>query len=134
MTATLTAEQAHAKVSAAAEKPNTEVRYIEKMKVGEAVRQGDIYLTRVRSDATREKEIHTRQLAPGNTQGSRHCVEGPVRVYERKGDALTGPIVASEGRFKVTHPEHAHFDLPGGCYAVTYQRDFAREEVSRVND
>lgn len=134
MQETLTAEQAHNKVREAADKPDTDLRVIKKIAVGEAVRQGDIYLKRVAKTAARGEEIETRQLAPGNTQGSRHCVEGDVKIYARKGDALTGPIVESETGFRVTHPEHAHFDMPAGTYAVTYQRDFAREEVSRVND
>lgn len=133
---TLTAEQAHKVVRDAAEKPNIETREVRSMKICEAIRQGDIYVTRLGKLPEHGNELAARQLAPGASRGSRHCAEGEVKIYAPPAGAtpLTGPfIVATEG-FRITHPEHAHFEMPAGVYQVTYQRDFAREELARVND
>jgi hypothetical protein len=108
-------------------------------------RQGDVMLRRLDvGDAgkliAKAKEAKTRQIAPGNTQGSRHVVrENSARIYELEGaDALTGPIVVAPEGFYLEHPTHADFDvsLPG-CYQVTFPRDLAveaQEEARRRAD
>ena len=137
MAAKLQAEQAQLKIERAAEKAVARLREIKAMEVGQAIRQGDIYVTRI--DALPKPlggVTAERQLAPGTSRGSRHCVEGEVTVYlpPAGADALTGPVIHALGRCTITHPEHAHFSLPPGFYQVTYQRDFGREELARVHD
>jgi len=43
-------------------------------------------------------------------------------------------VVESKTRFELTHPEHAHFSLPAGCFEVIQQRDYATEEIRAVRD
>jgi hypothetical protein len=124
-------EDVHAEiVQKAKEKAVAEVRMVEKIKIGQAVRQGDIYIHCVAPTHLRGKKLESRQLALGDSQGSRHVAELPAAVYE--GVALPescsqrtflGPLIVSLDRFKVVHPEHAHFSLPKGTYQVTHQSD-----------
>jgi hypothetical protein len=133
----VTAELAHKTVEEVASKPDRDVRRIESLKVGQGIRQGDIYIRRVRkADVPSTKPYGTTQLAPGNTQGSRHVVQGDVELRKPSDekDPLQGPFILAEERFEIVHPEHAHFSLPPGAYQATYQRDYAKEEVARVQD
>jgi hypothetical protein len=108
-------------------------QFPEAANVGDYWRQGDIYIVKLEDSFTKAgKPTNERQLAPGNTQGSRHIVEGEAKVFERDGDALTGPVVVSRG-CTVTHPEHGDVKLPAGVYGITYQRAYA-EELKRVLD
>lgn len=134
-----TATEALARVEReAVEKKVAETRYVKSMAVGRVARQGDIYLHRVEATHLHGRKLDERQLAVGVTQGSRHVVEGPTHVFE--GTALPplvvewcrqhnvpppplGPCVTSKKRLLITHPEHAHLDLPAGTYQVTHQRD-----------
>jgi hypothetical protein len=118
--------------------------------VGDVVRQGDLYLVCLESLPPGTKT--RRQLAPGETQGSRHVAEGDCEVYQPREPAavsrlvgvacrgadvpaeLVGPIVECHGDTTITHPEHGHRILPGGTvWAVVYQRAYA-EEIRRVQD
>lgn len=119
--------------------------------VGDVVRQGDLYLVCIDSLLPGTKT--GKQLAPGETQGSRHIAEGRCSVYlpKERGavsrliatlsrgavqvpDALIGPLVECHGETTITHPEHGHRVLPAGStWAVVYQRAYA-EEVRRVQD
>ena len=80
------------------------------------------------------KRTTNRQAAPGNTQGSRHMIEGDVVVRETSGDPLRGPVVVAKGDWWLRHPEHAHMQFGAGVYQVRFQRDFAREERAAVQD
>lgn len=104
--------------------------------IGSHVRQGDIVLTMVGPSTEAGALITERQLAPGNTQGSRHVAEGDVDIYARAGDALTGPLLrVGEGKCRITHPEHRHYTLPPNtAWAVTYERDLEAEHIARVAD
>lgn len=126
----------------------TEVRDGRGMKIGQGGRQGDIYVFRVAADWPRGKRIADRQMAVGNTQGSRHIAAGNVEVYEGKAapefikfqdnngaalDPLLGPcIVVRSGDFAGEHPEHAHFVLDPGTYQVVHQMD--ARSLQRVQD
>lgn len=118
--------------------------------VGDVVRQGDLYL--VCLESLPEGVKHKRQLAPGNSQGSRHIAEGKCSVYWPKSpvavalliarasniDAppteLIGPMVECIGETTIAHPEHGHRILPEGTsWAIVYQRAFA-EEIRRAQD
>lgn len=130
------AQQAQQMIEQAGKSARPELRNIESMKVGEAIRQGDIYVRRVAAKPEHAGGATTeRQLAPGTTRGSRHFVEGDVEVFEGPlSNPLVGPTFVASKRFRISHPEHAHFSLPAGIYEVTYQRDFEREEIARVLD
>jgi hypothetical protein len=108
-------------------------RVIAKHIVGKHVRQGDIYICCVPDAHAHGLETKNRQLALGNSQGSRHIAEGNVTVFAgstapsfiRK-DAiatLLGPCVTSKEGFVISHPEHAHIHLPAGTYQILHQLD-----------
>lgn len=127
-------------------KPDAEVRTCRRAVAGETViHQGDVYLFCVADDHPRGKETGARQVAVGTTVGSRHVVEGPVTVYEGRAlppgvstpewtteSEILGPVVVAREAFVLTHPEHAHHELPAGTYQVTYQADFSTRQ--RVQD
>jgi hypothetical protein len=150
-TATMTADQAVKMVTDAARQNvgRKPVREGAGMKIGQGARQGDIYIWRVADNWPRGKRIESRQLAVGNTQGSRHIADGEsVEVYEgvkapefikfkgpngRTLAPLLGPLVVVTGRdFRGTHPEHDHYTLEPGCYQITHQMDM--RTLSRVQD
>ena len=136
----LSAVEAHETISREAkEKAVQEVRRVEKIEIGKAVRQGDIYLHRVAAKHPRGKASKSRQLAIGDTMGSRHIAEQPAKVFvgttlPEGCDASTflGPLVEGDERFTVTHPEHAQVSLPAGTYQVTHQMD--ARSLQRVQD
>lgn len=124
-----------AKIEAEAKTHSNDLRMVRTMEVGQWVRQGDIHVERIEKMPTGLKARSDRQLALGATQGSRHVCESGPKLYDlRSPNPLQGPLVDAPERFVVTHPEHAHVSLPRGLYAVTYQRDFAEEEIAAVRD
>lgn len=79
-----------------------------------------------------------RQLAPGTTKGSRHCIrESDIPHCEffvlSNPNALQGPIIKAKHPFVVEHPEHGDQKFPAGVWAITYQRAYA-EELRAVAD
>ena len=138
MTKTMTAAQALERIQTA--KPDPEVRVARRMEIGQAIHQGDVYLTRVADDHGHGKVLGTRQVAVGTTIGSRHVVEGDgVEVFQGTAypegfkvpegiepSALLGPLVRAIKGLVLTHPEHAHHRLPAGCYQVTFPADLVR--------
>ena len=126
-------------VRAAKSKAVQEIRRIEKIEPGQVVRQGDIYIHRVAATHRHGKASKSRQLAMGETMGSRHIAEAPCKVFtgttlpEGCNDrTFLGPMVKSDERFTITHPEHAHVDLPAGTYQITHQMD--ARSLQRVQD
>lgn len=128
-----TAEEAQNLIERSAkEKVVSTVRRIDVMAVGQVVRQGDIYIHCVADGHEKGDLTGDRQLALGESMGSRHVAEKPSQVYagevappwySKNFAPLLGPCVVSPGRFVITHPEHAHVDLPAGTYQITHQRD-----------
>lgn len=131
---------------------NDETATVGTMSVGDVVRQGDIYVVCIERLPAKKTPTKNRQLAPGTSQGSRHCVAGDVSVYEgdkeqvadliRKAiapksielhEALIGPVFESKEQIEIDHPEHGNRIVPAGCYAVVYQR-LHGEEVKRQQD
>lgn len=114
-----------------------EVRVTRRIEVGHAIHQGDVYVHRVADSHPRGKPRGSRQVALGTAIGSRHVAEGDdVEVFEGErlpdgvkapkdvpDEAILGPVVVAPRGFVLTHPEHAHHELPGGTYQVTYQAD-----------
>lgn len=108
--------------------------------VGDFVRQGDLYITllsRVPADSVREKQPSA-QLAPGTTQGSRHCISNMrnVTLYRLKTpNPYDGPVVEVNQPVTITHPEHGDWQLPVGVYGISYQRTEDSEGmIRRVQD
>jgi len=146
----ITAIEAHKQIQLHADNcADQELRHVEDIPVGKAVRQGDIYIRAVTEIPGKRSEIKERQLAPGNTQGSRHIAEGKITLFSRDADRdvmrrikieedvaeeLTGPGIEANERFTITHPEHADVSLPAGKYCVTYQADYELAEIRRVAD
>lgn len=122
----------------AAEKAVAEVRKISAIEVGKVVRQGDVYIHRVADNHPHGELAKNHQLAEGETQGSRHIASENAQVYvgtkapEWAERAFLGPLIKSETAFLVTHPEHAHVQLPAGTYQITHQMD--ARTLERVRD
>lgn len=101
------------------------------------VRQGDVYIwlrSKLPNGAKPVKAVS--QLAPGETKGSRHCLDsldGVDMFATSDADALQGPFIRLACERVVEHPEHGNWRLPAGLYEITYQRAFA-EELRRVRD
>jgi hypothetical protein len=103
--------------------------------------QGDINIWKVESledlgTVTETAPVY--QLAPGNTRGSRHCLDeasvANAKFYVRSNaNALQGPIWVNEEQTLVTHPEHGDQLLDPGIYFVTYQRQYA-DDLKRMAD
>lgn len=108
------------------------------MKVDDYHRQGDVYIRRIEPQSGL-KELTVRvQIAPGTSQGSRHCIDGTslrhIRMYEKQNPTpLDGPILECFKPVEITHPEHGHVTVPAGWYEITYQRQLA-DELKRVAD
>jgi hypothetical protein len=115
-------------------------KVIDRMEPGEAVRQGDLYLIRLAKlpKGLARMEDPSPQLVPGRTRGSRHVITpdtfpacvlyAPARPTE-----FDGPVIDAVAAFEVSHPEHGHFILPAGVYAVRYQRRYG-PTTRRVRD
>ncbi len=136
MTVSMTVNQAHEAIAkAATEAP--EVRIHAKLAVGDIAHQGDVYLQRIKSIPKGwTAKTANRQLAPGTTQGSRHCVAGDVELLAppKGADPLLGPVIVAKDGCTITHPEHAHHELPAGIYQTGYQLDQAEKERRAVRD
>jgi len=106
--------------------------------IGYHIRQGDVQVERV-EDSFAHGDIMSdsrQQLAPGDSVGSRHIVEGDVTVFAPKStDPIDGPVfkVGSNGA-ELTHPEHRNFMFKEGTYRCTFQQDFLAEEKRRLQD
>jgi hypothetical protein len=110
--------------------------------MGKHIRQGDVMLTRV-SDETPHGAVlaegESVQIAVGQNVGARHVMTGGkgVTVFAPATlSPLVGPVIVVGRGAKglLTHPEHRHFEIPCGTYAVTFQRDYMQEEIARVQD
>ena len=118
-------------------KNHQELRVIDTMKVGQKIRQGDVYVERIDEIPANNAPTMNLQIAVGETKGSRHILqESPsLRVFKLKeAGPLDGPAFSSNEEVVLTHPEHAHFKLPAGNYRSFYQRDFQAEEIRAVRD
>jgi hypothetical protein len=102
---------------------------------GDCWRQGDLYITLLSAIPGDVKKCKRRkQLVPGTTQGSRHCLDSlaGVTMYEiEKPGQLDGPVIDCKQERTITHPEHGNVVLPPGIYGIHYQRDLDAEERER---
>ncbi|MCE5269153.1 MAG: hypothetical protein LLG00_14855 [Planctomycetaceae bacterium] len=117
--------------------------------VGSVAHQGDLILVRLAALPANAKRRRERQLAQGNTQGSRHVLKRGV-PYDCEPAAVAGavqslckgvsvapeyigPVFAtSRGVADLVHPEHGdHFYRGDMVIGVVYQRNLDAEERER---
>ena len=132
--------EALSRIKEVAGQTTADVRIVPQMQIGQIVRQGDLYITRVADQLPSGLvAASSLQLVEGDTMGSRHCVRprADLRVLTdpKDQDPLHGPFLSAPTGFYVEHPEHGHMDVrQAGCFRVEYQRDAAAEERARVCD
>jgi hypothetical protein len=136
---TLTAEKTLKQIQRHAEKiKNDEAHTLVDMTPGDMWAQGDvglICLAALPKGCVLEKKPSA-QLAPGTTQGSRHCITdlSSVRLHRLADPTpLDGPIIEAPSGVTVDHPEHGSISLPPGLYGCVYQRAFS-DDLRRVQD
>ena len=107
--------------------------------VGDGCWQGDLgieIVAAVPADYVQIKRPRTadRQLVPGNTEGSRHCLDslrGVTIFRPAKWDAesLQGPCLVLTQARTITHPKHGDVTIPAGRTVLCrYQREFDAEQ------
>lgn len=110
---------------------------------GDATPQGDLLFVALPKMPKSAKARKNRQLADGDTPGSRHVANGGV-VHDADAKELRAMIKAATGcdiaeqyigpvftgDVTVEHPQHAHQSFPAieGCTAVVFQRNLDTEE------
>ena len=121
--------------------------------IGTAAHQGDLILVRIADLPPSAKPREDRQLALGNTQGSRHVLQTgtpydcPAAYVSNAITAVCpgvavqaayiGPVFATkDGAADLLHPEHGDHHYRGDMViAVVYQRNLdAEEREQRVQD
>ena len=127
---------------------NDEAKLNESFEVGDVSHQGDLILVRIASLPKSAKPRASRQLADGNTQGSRHVISRKAKCFDAdatevsmliasangcKVDArYVGPLFVSPSKptaNDLDHPEHGNQGFPAGAViACVYQRSLDSEE------
>ena len=127
-TNTIDVKNALREIELSAKANDLELRFVpDDVKVGQGIRQGDVYLWRVAEIPKNYICSKDRQIVKGTTQGSRHTVDNSVSVYwpisrtDSDDQSIEGPYLQSDSRFNLQHPEHAWHSLPQGYWKVTYQ-------------
>jgi len=90
-------------------------------------RQGDLLLTQIIALPKGLKKLSTLILLRGEATGHSHRLTSGS-VFKR-GDNL---YLALEGDSQLVHEEHNTVDLPSGFYAVTRQREYTSENMTRL--
>lgn len=121
---------------------------------GDVAHQGDLIIVAIHGLPKSAKPRANRQLADGDTQGSRHVLErGDVydcdwyelveAIFRATGVTLRqeyiGPVFVSPAAptaDDLSHPEHGNHGFPAGTVcAVVYQRNLdAEQREARVRD
>ena len=106
------------------------------MSPGQGFAQGDvgiIMLSAVPNCAEAISPPEGRQVAPGNTKGSRHIVADTDKVKffrVEDGDVLSDlALDAHDSGFTLLHPEHADVTFPKGIYRIVHQQNEQRQRV-----
>lgn len=129
---------------------NNDPRLLATFAPGDVSHQGDLILVCLSSLPSSAKPRANRQLADGNTQGSRHVLaRGDVydcdaaevvraikHATRAEVDAkYVGPVFRSPSDptpHDLTHPEHGHQGFASKCVvAIVYQRNLDAEERER---
>lgn len=113
----------------------TETKHVKlpEMKPGQMFAQGDVGILRIVQLPERNRKIDrpvNGQVAPGNTKGSRHCVdECDAQFYRFQGDPLSDLCIEAREVWTLRHPEHGHVTLEPGLYQFVHQQNERRERV-----
>lgn len=143
---------------------NDEPKLLETFGTGMVSHQGDLIIVGIGRLPTSAKVRNNRQLADGNTQGSRHvlvtgaiydcdplevislikeaCPKCDIKANTEKGRGensiveYIGPVFIGTGTIDLEHPEHGDQGFPEGqVCAVVYQRTLDSEDkIRRVRD
>ena len=130
---------------------NDESKLLESFDVGMVAYQGDVIIVGIKSLPKSANPRKDRQLADGNTPGSRHILERG-KVYDADKEEVRtlieaatgvaaptaeyiGPVFVSPADPTVddlSHPEHGNLGFPAGVVcAVIYQKNLDSEERAR---
>jgi hypothetical protein len=113
--------------------------------VGSVAHQGDVILVRIAALPKPARPRANRQVAEGNTQGSRHVLHGgaiydcdPAQLAQAinrccpkayVGSEYLGPAFTTDEATALRHPEHGDHEYEDGmCVAVVFQRNLDAEE------
>lgn len=135
------------------------VNWTPKKIAGSAARQGDVYLLTIPADWLKSQEgvafpegAAERQIAEGNTQGSRHIISGDCKIFRKHnigwakinnllkqnpGVQITetiGPAFITGKGCSVTHPEHGDIVVPEGYAIITTYQQTWQDVARRVQD
>lgn len=135
-------DAALARVEEAAANPDTNTRDGTKLKAGEALRHGELYILRIdgrRMNKRKTGALSTTDLTEGKAT-TPHTVMGSAVLYPSLlGDipgvlshAIRGPIVVAEGNWSVTHTTHPTANFSKGVFQIITQIDGAT--LKRVED
>ena len=133
---------------------NNAPKLLASFELGDVSHQGDIILVRISGLPKSAKPRENRQLAEGDTQGSRHVMTrgkvysaDPTEIARLIKSATNvdvdgkyvGPVFVSPEdptENDLTHPEHGHQGFPAGAVcAVVFQRNLDQDEMeARVRD
>jgi len=118
--------------------PGQPARFTEASSVNDGIWQGDLGLEIIEKvpdgyTLVRRAKDADRQLVPGNTQGSKHCLDSlsGVKLYRPEkwdGESLIGPCFVLTEERTVQHPTHGAVTIPAGfTVQCRYQREFDAE-------
>jgi hypothetical protein len=135
------------------------VAWTPKNKKGSAFRQGDVMLLTIPIEWLKGQQpieapegTPQRQVAEGNTQGSRHILTGNCQIFVKHGlkwdklnkvlpkpfsiqlDEMIGPAFISAENTVLEHPEHANVELPEGYAFVCIYQQCYQDAVRKVRD
>lgn len=120
-------------------KPGMPLAFTEASTPDDAIWQGDLCivispLKKAPKGFVKQDEINL-QLVPGNTEGSKHCLESSngVEVYLPEvwnDESQVGPFIMVKETCRILHPVHGTVTIPAGfnveCY---YQREWDKEQA-----
>lgn len=122
-------------------RPGTPARFTEACTINDGIPQGDLNIKIVATvpNGYTKAKTPTAQLVPGNTQGSKHCLDSldGVTIYLPKTwgqdpDSLDGPCLVLTEERTILHPTHGAVTIPAGFTVLCrYQREWAKEEAKQ---
>lgn len=110
---------------------------------GEGVAQGDLLI--IAADNVPNGYVEVKkpgksdlQLVPGNTVGSKHCLDAAegVKMYrpaQWNEESLDGPCLVLSKDRTILHPTHGSVTIPAGMTVVChYQREWDKEQAKEM--
>ncbi len=116
-------------------RPGMPLRFTEACSVNDRIWQGDLAITIANEVPSNYKKVQnvTKQLVPGTTMGSQHCLDSldGVTMYLPQTwneESLDGPYLVLSKERTITHPVHGDVTIPAGFEVqITYQREYNKE-------